>query len=321
MAFEPSWAADQLVVLYIPLLLASVAHKWSVFPFIRKGISIELLLLAWCGAILILTKSRVTLFGVLVFLLIAGAIVGIPRLRGWIKRMFDPPSKGFVSFEVAYAAAIFTLISSLAALAIGVVLVFKETDPRAANLFSAPKRLEEFQYFYPNEGVYELANELAFAERIVYWDFGFHTFSDHPMLGVGPGNAGFFFEQNLPPYGYGLTEIRNVLDLGEYGFPNPKNLWLRLLSETGILGFSIYVCWYVFIAASAFLLLKSGAVLEKVVALSGLMVVVIQLFEGFSLDTFALPQMWIVFGFVALVSSSRYQQTRNPAVDVRAVST
>ncbi len=56
MAFEPSWAADQLVVLYIPLLLASVSQKWSVFPGFRKWPSIELMLLVWSGAILVLHK-------------------------------------------------------------------------------------------------------------------------------------------------------------------------------------------------------------------------------------------------------------------------
>ena len=318
MAFEPSWAADQLVVLYIPLLLSSITQKWSVFRITRKGISLELLLLAWCGAILILTKSRITLFGVLVFLLIVGFVIGISRLGYWIKRWYAQPGKHFLPFKATYAVAILILTASLAGLATGVVLVFKQTDSRAANLFSAPKRLSEFQYFYPNEGVYELANELAFAERIVYWSFGFRTFSDHPLLGVGPGNAGFFFEESLPPYGFGLTEIRNVLDLGEYGFPNPKNLWLRLLSETGILGFSIYLCWYLVMAASAFLLWKADDPLHKVLGLSGLMVVVIQILEGFSLDTFALPQMWIIFGFVTLLSSSHFRQTRLKTIDLHS---
>ncbi len=241
--------------------------------------------------------------------MIGGFVIGVHRLRDLINRWYGPSRKRRISFKAAYAAAVVILSSGLTALAIGALVAFKETDPRATNLFSAPKRLEEFQYFFPNEGIYELANELAFAERIVYWDFGFHTFANHPILGVGPGNAGFFFEENLPPYGYGLTEIRNVLDLDEYGFPNPKNLWLRLLSETGILGFSMYVCWFLFMATTSFLLWKENAVMAKVLGLAGLMVAMMQFFEGFSLDTFALPQMWIVFGFVTLVSSSRFRQT------------
>ena len=62
-------------------------------------------------------------------------------------------------------------------------------------------------------------------------------------------------------------------------------------------------------AATSFLLRKENAVMAKVLGLAGLMVAMMQFFEGFSLDTFALPQMWIVFGFVTLVSSSRFRQT------------
>ena len=80
---------------------------------------------------------------------------------------------------------------------------------------------------------------------------------------------GFFFEENLPAYGYQLTEIQDVLNLTEFGFPNPKILWIRLLSETGILGFSSYFSWYVLTGIGAILLWRKGNGIIRVIGLAG----------------------------------------------------
>jgi hypothetical protein len=41
------------------------------------------------------------------------------------------------------------------------------------------------------------------------------------------------------------------------------------------------------------------------IGLAGLLSLVAQVFEGFSLDTFALPHLWIMLGLVTAVASLR----------------
>ena len=64
------------------------------------------------------------------------------------------------------------------------------------------------------------------------------------MIGVGQGNYGFYFEKYMPAFAYVLDEPRDILFRANYQ-ANNKNLWTRLLSETGIIGFIIYVTWMI----------------------------------------------------------------------------
>ncbi len=77
-----------------------------------------------------------------------------------------------------------------------------------------------------------------FAERILYWETGWNIFNDHPLIGVGLGNYGFYFEKYMPAFASALDEPREILFRANYQ-ANNKNLWTRLLSETGIIGFII----------------------------------------------------------------------------------
>jgi O-antigen ligase len=139
---------------------------------------------------------------------------------------------------------------------------------------------------------------LAFAERVVYWEAGLEGFRRYPMLGVGLGNAGFLFEEGMPPFGSRLTEIRRALELTNPNFPNPKSLWVRLLAETGVVGFSAFATWLIVLGAAGFGLTRAASGRQQAIGLAGLLSLGAQAIEGFSLDTFALPQLWIMMGLV-----------------------
>jgi O-antigen ligase len=179
--------------------------------------------------------------------------------------------------------------------------VLSQVDDRLSDLLRAYRRLDEFAYFNPNEAWFALVDRLAFAERITYWTAGLRTFSRFPLLGVGPGNSGFFFEQHLPAFSYQLTEIKNVLNLASFGFPNPKNLWFRLLAEGGILGFASFMTWFMLTGIGAFMLWRHRGGYPAFIGLAGVIGAVAFIFEGFSMDTYALPQTWILFGLTAAV--------------------
>ena len=143
--------------------------------------------------------------------------------------------------------------------------------------------------------------------RLMYWTSGFRVFSQYPILGVGLGNSGFLFLDTVPSFGYRLPEIVNIAS-GSPQFPNPKNLWVRLLAETGIVGFSVFMTWLLILVLGAWALMKKGKDLNAILGLAGLLAILAQVFEGFSLDTFALPHLWIMLGLltaaVAMMSRS-----------------
>jgi O-antigen ligase len=141
------------------------------------------------------------------------------------------------------------------------------------------------------------ANQLVFAERIVFWQAGWEVFNDHPLLGVGLGNAGFYFPQTLSPFSYSLTEVR-ILLYRLNDLPNIKSLWVRILAETGVLGLACFLSWLFVMAHSGRFLTHRPGRLTLAMGLMGMFVLVGLIVEGFSIDTFALPYYWISLGLV-----------------------
>ncbi|MEW6568851.1 MAG: O-antigen ligase family protein [Chloroflexota bacterium] len=290
LAYEPSWLGDQLVVLYLPLLLGSVIRGVSVLRRWR-WLSLELLLLVWCLPILFLTQSRISLLSLLAMVSVLLVAAGW-RAAGWITDHWAPRLRPLrVVFMLVTLAAIAGAMWSAG-------WVLSRVDPRMSRLLLIPSQLAEIRDERPYEVGYEIADRLAFAERVVYWVAGYRVFEEYPLLGVGLGNSGFFFEKTMPPYGYRLIEVRTALDPANPNFPNPKALWIRLLAETGFVGFAAFGTWYLLVGVSAFQLYRSREALARVIALAALLWFVAQVAEGFSLDSFALPQLWILPGLL-----------------------
>jgi len=297
LAYEPSWLGNQLMVLYLPLLAAGALQRQSVFPFRRGWLSIETAMLLWALLILALTKSRISQISFLALASLSLVALGWKALVLVERRMrLTPPTGWGLHRLVLVACNGVLLVALLVGLLWGASSAVARFDDRLLALPSIRDRLDEIRYLYPNDVAYALGDRLAFAERLVYWGSAFRTFSLYPLLGVGPGNAGFFFEQTVPEYGFRLTEIRDLMREPSFGFPNPKNLWARLLAETGIAGFLLFSTWFVTFGIGAAILWRRGAGFERYLGLAGVIALVAQGIEGFSLDTFALPQLWLVFG-------------------------
>lgn len=297
LAYEPSWLGNQLMVLYLPLFLASAIERKSAFPWRRGWLSIETGMLIWAVFVLVLTKARISQLGFLA-LLVAIVLVLAWRLLRRAERSLEIrlPRQSRVGQMLLRAASGLTALAVVAGLVVGAGQAAVRADPRLWALPSMRKYIAEARFLYPNDAAFALADRLAFAERIAYWTAAFRVFSLHPLFGAGPGNAGFFFEQTVPEYGLRLEEIQAVMREVSFGFPNPKNLWVRLLAETGIAGFSLFGLWFLGVGLGMILLWKRGRGYGRLVGLAGAIVFLTQGVEGFSLDTFALPQMWLVFG-------------------------
>jgi len=249
--------------------------------------------------VLALTKSRISQVSFLVLASVMLAALAWKALRVAQQRLGLAPPPGWnVRRLVLDAVNSILLVAIVAALILSAGAAATQIDPRLWALPSIRERIDEIRYMYPNDELFALGDRLAFSERIVYWTAAFRTFSLHPLLGVGPGNAGFFFEQTLPDYGYRLAEIQALIRESSFGFPNPKNLWAKLLAETGIAGFLLFGLWFALIGFGTAVLRRRREGFDRFLGLAGMIVFLTQLVEGFSMDTFALPQLWLIFGLV-----------------------
>lgn len=308
LAFEPSWLAHQLNMLYLPLWLAAVvqrssAHGWRVLRYFQFE---DFLLIGGIG-VLWFSVSRV---GLLAFLLaVAYLLVRVNFwLVGMIQRRLTPRPRVSPGFE-KIARPLLTFEIQILLLVIyfcfffGVAYTLSLVDFRLASLFNLTALREEGLLYY--------AHQLLFAERVVFWETGWNIFNNHPLLGVGLGNSGYYFQQALPGFGYNLTEV-NMLLYRQMVLPNVKSLWSRLLAETGMVGFALFMSWLVGLFASASRLLKSASAEKRRIGLAGHLALMAFIIEGFSVDSFALPYYWITFGLLtaAAVGSSIYQSPK-----------
>ena len=171
-------------------------------------------------------------------------------------------------------------------------------EPRMANLFNFTL-LRQY-------GIMGWASRLSIAERFTYWQAAFNVYLKFPWFGSGLGVSGYYFPETIPSFGYQLPETLRAL-LYESFIPNAKNLWVRLLAETGIVGFSIFTAWLVLhwrTARELERINESG--LLSTISLAGQLLIIALLFEGFSLDTFGLPYYWVGLGLIVAAWRVRF---------------
>jgi hypothetical protein len=299
-AYEPSWLAHQLNVLYLPLWLAASLTGYSAFRKIGR-ISVENILLAFGVIVLFFSQSRV---GLLAFLLVLAYLVYWVNLRliNWLQRRSRLSRLPSRPARIALILLLFTIYTLFA---VSLVLILARLDHRfaalVAALSSAPASLLDF------------AHEADFVQRLVYWVNGWVLFARFPLFGIGPGNAGFFLRENLPPLSERLAEITRVL-YKLNNLPNVKSLWARILGETGLAGFSLFVSWfYVLWHAGRFMKTRMTLQLRTLGWMAALVIIVF-LAEGFSVDSFAMPYLWVSLGLVTAASAlARQGQAVSPS--------
>jgi hypothetical protein len=127
------------------------------------------------------------------------------------------------------------------------------------------------------------------------------------LLGVGLGNNGFFFLQHMPNLSYRLPEIVNLAFLSNT-LPNIKSFWVRLLAETGLIGFSLFSVWQVVLWRGAAFLRSNRSVLLRTLGWMGAFAILAFLLEGMSIDSFALPYLWFALGLLTAASALARQE-------------
>lgn len=303
--YEASWFAHQMVILYLPLWMAATYQRTSAFKFRLWKISLENILLLFGLVDFYLSSPRV---GMISFLLSAGYLflmLNLRLLRKLTNAITNLPfiqSRHIQKPVKVLASAVISLlfIAGYAALLAAVVYISTQRDWRLSLIFQRTLSKQEWLgvLAFKEEYLLYAGTLWAFMERIIYWITGLRIFQMYPWLGVGLGNVGFFFPLQVPDLGYATVEIRSLLYRLK-AFPNVKALWVRLLAETGVVGFSIFITWLYTLFRSARLSYHSADPAVKTIALAGQLALIAFIGEGFSIDSFAMPYLWVIAGLIS----------------------
>lgn len=283
MTYEPNWFAEQLTFLLLPFLLSAVLTNTTVFHWRWKRVTVEVLLTIWTIALLPFTFSRA---GVLNLGVMVALAVLFLRPRPAKKAGVPVPRARLIATRLLQAVLVLAIIAGL--------------------IYAAGTRNEFFARIWDywekkNTSLTGYFEYLGFGARFTYAETAFRVYENHPWIGVGLGNYAFFFEEMLADRP--LAEIPEVLrqvtpDIGRSQLVTSKNIYTRLLAETGIIGTAVFLAFVLTILGGALYLWFSRHPGEKYWGTAGILGMAVFFLAAFSFDSFALPNMWVVFGLI-----------------------
>lgn len=299
-AYEPSWFVRQLNLVLLPIWLAAVYQRESIYKFRWWIFQIEDLLLFVALVVFGSSSPRIGLLAFLASLAYLGILILIRlhrRVINWYIKWRHRPLKHLVWVKFLLAILMLAVMVGFAASAlIGYAEIASRWDYRYALLLQDPLGSLDIFSMTTTELIYR-ARDLAFFERVIYWLGGWNIYADYP-LGVGLGNAGFYFYDRMHGAGFESYEIRDVIYRANY-LANTKNLWTRLLSETGFIGLAVFLVWLYLLWRSAGITRRSSSKVLRIMGLAGQLFLLAYLLEGFSMDSFAMPYEWIMAGLIS----------------------
>ena len=135
--------------------------------------------------------------------------------------------------------------------------------------------------------------------RLAYSWAGWTIFEQHPFTGVGLGGTGLYMINALPDWShFNISETARLLSSDNHTIPNTKNLYIRLLAETGILGFWAFLAFYLMTLGIIVTMLRSRRKELTFLGVAGLMAWFAIVMLGLTQDSFAMPINWIPLGIL-----------------------
>lgn len=296
MTYEPNWFAEQIVFLLMPWLLAAISNNYTVFRWRWRRVTVEWFLFAWAGLILLFTFSRSGLLVLMAQFFVFLIISPLGRLNRWRSLRFSPPLR-----RLSFTAGGLTL-------AAGLLLVFGSLNTSVSHIWNYWLQTPE-----PNFRTY--LYDLGFGPRLMYGETAYRIYESYPILGVGLGNYAFYFEEMLPDRYLGDTpEILRLLSQNviRYRLMTPKNFYLRILAETGLVGFATFLAFVAAVFGCVLYLYTSPSEEERYWGSGGLFAMVAFVFSALSFDSFAIPNLWVAFGLITVAAWIFRRQTPQP---------
>lgn len=284
LTYEPNWFAEQICFFMLPWLLAAVLNGYSVFNWRWRKITVEWLLLGWSVILMVFTFSRAGLANLLVLTVLtlliyqsnvlSGKKQPVSRLRNW-----------FIGIAEATVAV--------------VVLVGGIYFAGTKNEFFA----RMWKYWIDNEKptISRYLEYIGFGARIAYSEAALNTYAVAPIFGVGLGNYAFYFEEMIPDQPLARTpELMRIIspEDGRDRLITVKNFYLRLMSETGLVGLATFLAFLIAIAGCTLFLWLSHDIQHKFWGTGGVLGIIVFIISAFTFDSFTLPNMWVLFGLI-----------------------
>jgi len=293
LAYEPAWLAGQLATTFIPFLFAAVLTNFR----ITRLRWLEPVLLAGSLLVLLATYSRGGLFTTIAAAGLTFLFLGRDVLHSiWI--WFINGFRGR-AFEILFRVGMIAVVIGIFA---GTFLFLSQK-----NFF---RRLWETDA----QTLSEYVVDINAGARGAYSAGALAAFEEYPITGVGLGASGFYIYSNLPDWALTtVPEIAKQLNPENRLYPNPKNLYVRLLAETGLIGFFLFIAFQLYILGDMLNLLRRNerCAWARFAAVAGVFAWIAITFYNFTQDSLTTPNIWLVPGILAGLSfTSSYKEIK-----------
>ena len=278
MAYEPAWLAGQIATVYLPWLFASLLTRVHITRF--KWL--EVILLGFAGLLLLATFSRGGLLTAAGALVLTFLLVGREELRAvwnWFISGFQGGNQWL--------------------LRVGLILLFIGALA-GAGLFLSQKGYITRLFNTQAESLEEFVIENSAGARAAYTFGALGAYQDSPLTGVGLGASGFYIYDHLPDWALTtVPEIARQLSPENGLYPNPKNLYVRLLAETGLIGLFVFMAFLFSVLGEALTAWRSQMTFGRYLGIAGIFSWFAVALYNVTQDSFATPNIWINFGILA----------------------
>jgi O-antigen ligase len=297
MAYEPAWLAGQIATVYLPWLLASLLTRVRVTRFRW----LEVILLGFALLLLLATFSRGGLLAAVGALLLTLLFVGRAELRAagaWFAAGFQQGGNWLLR-----AAVILVLAASLA----------------GAGMFLSQKGYITRLFNTRADSVEDFIIENSAGARAAYNFAALGAYDESPITGVGLGASGFYMYDHLPDWSLTtLPEIARQLSPENHLYPNPKNMYIRLLAETGLVGFFIFLAFLFSVLGDALHALGAKTAVGRYLGIAGVFSWFAIAFYNVTQDSFATPNLWVNFGILVGMTALSLNSEKSPLPDSAA---
>jgi O-antigen ligase len=277
MAYEPAWLAGQIATVYLPWLFASLLTRLRMTRF--KWL--EMILLGLAVLLLLATFSRGGLLTVVGASALTLLFVGRAELHAawnWFVSGFQPGNNWLLRVGV-----IVLFVGALAGAGL-----FLSQKGYITRLFNT--RAESFEDFII---------ENSAGARAAYTFGALGAYEEHPITGVGLGASGFYIYEHLPDWALTtVPEIARQLSPENRLYPNPKNIYVRLLAETGLIGFFVFIAFLFSVLGDGLNALGSKTIFGRYLGIAGIFSWFAIALYNVTQDSFATPNIWINFGIL-----------------------
>jgi len=278
LAYEPAWLAGQIATIFFPFLFAAVLTKYRV----TRLLWLEPALLVLSTLALLATYSR-------------GGLLITMGTSGLMLLLFgrDVLRNGWNWFIGGFRGRILEL-----SIRIGLIIAVISV---AAGAFTFLGQRNFFRRMWESnaENLSEYLVDINAGARGAYSAGAMGAFRESPLTGVGLGGSGFYIYQNLPNWSLTtVPEIAKQLNPESRLYPNPKNIYVRLLAETGLIGFILFMAFQFNLLGEMLSLHRHKENWMRFTMTAGVFAWVAIALYNLTQDSLTSPNIWILPGIL-----------------------